>query len=204
MSNEEHWEKVYSQKSATEVSWYRPHLERSLSLIAGCALPPSAPIVDIGGGASTLVDDLLDAGHTSITVIDLAAAALAQAKVRLGDRAAGVTWIAGNATTALLDADSIALWHDRAVFHFLTAEADRRAYLEQVSRCVQPGGYVLIGTFAPDGPERCSGLPVARYAPKEIVTALGARFESIAEEREVHKTPWGSDQAFSYALCRRT
>lgn len=203
MSSEEHWESVYRQKNATEVSWYRPHLEKSLALIAACKLPPEAHIVDVGGGASTLVDDLLDAGHTKITVIDLAAAALEQTKVRLAGRASSVTWVTGNATAALLDPNSVAFWHDRAVFHFLTGEAERREYLTQVSRCVQEGGYVLIGTFAEDGPERCSGLPVARYAPRQLASLFGAEFETVAEEREVHHTPWGTEQRFSYALCRR-
>lgn len=203
MGNEEHWESVYRQKSASEVSWYRAHLEKSLELIARCDLPPEAHIVDIGGGASTLVDDLLDRGHTKLTVVDLAEAALEQSKARLADRAASVTWMTGNATAPLLEPSSVDLWHDRAVFHFLTDAADRTAYLEQVTRCVRPGGYVLIGTFAQDGPERCSGLSVARYSPSEIAAVLGDEFESIAEDREVHRTPWGSVQNFSYALCRR-
>lgn len=203
MSSEEHWENVYRQKEATEVSWYRAHLEKSLALIASCELPRAAHIVDIGGGASTLVDDLLDTGYTKLTVIDLAEAALEQARARLGGRAAKVTWLAGNATSPLLDPSSVSLWHDRAVFHFLTDEKERRAYVEQVARCVEHGGYVLIGTFAEDGPERCSGLPVARYSPREIASVLGADFESVSEDREVHRTPWGSEQKFSYALCRR-
>lgn len=203
MANEEHWEQVYRQKSATDVSWYRDHLDRSLALIRSCALSPTASILDVGGGASTLVDDLLHEGHTRLTVIDLAPSALEQARLRLGDRANVVTWIAGDATAPLVDADSVTLWHDRAVFHFLTEEADRNAYVAQVRRCVRSGGYVLIGTFAPDGPERCSGLPVARYTPAELVGIFAAEFEGVIEDREVHQTPWKSEQAFSYALCRR-
>ena len=203
MSSEEHWESVYSQKDATEVSWYQAHLEKSLAMIASCRLPLAAPIVDIGGGASTLVDDLLDAGYTKLTVIDLAKAALEQAKARLASRAASVTWLAGNATAPLLDPCSVSLWHDRAVFHFLTDEKDRRAYVEQVARCVERGGYVLVGTFAENGPERCSGLPVARYSPRELASIFEPDFESVAEDREVHQTPWGSEQKFSYSLCRR-
>jgi SAM-dependent methyltransferase len=203
MTNKPHWEGVYLQKSASEVSWYQPHLTQSLELIAEAKVPPTAAIVDVGGGASTLVDDLLARGFTNITIIDLAAAALAQSRERLGDRARGVRWLEGDATSELLSPRSVDLWHDRAVFHFLTEEPRRRAYAEQLERCVRPGGFVLMSTFAPDGPERCSGLPVARYSPDELVAALGPGFEKVAEAREQHTSPWGSGQSFSYALCRR-
>jgi SAM-dependent methyltransferase len=203
MTSKSHWEGVYLQKNASEVSWYQPHLKQSLELIAEAALPPSAAIVDVGGGASTLVDDLLARGYENLTVIDLAAAALAQSRARLGERATGVRWLEGDATSELLPTASVDLWHDRAVFHFLTEETRRRAYAAQVERCVRPGGFVVMSTFAPDGPERCSGLPVARYSPDEIVSALGSAFEKVAEARERHTSPWGSAQSFSYALCRR-
>jgi SAM-dependent methyltransferase len=203
MTNKFHWEGVYLQKSASEVSWYQPHLKQSLELITEAKVPLTAAIVDVGGGASTLVDDLLARGFRNITVIDLAAAALAQSQERLGDRAKWVRWLEGDATSELLATASVDLWHDRAVFHFLTEEPRRKAYVEQLGRCVRPDGFVLMSTFAPDGPERCSGLPVARYSPDEIVAALGPAFEKVAEAREQHTSPWGSGQSFSYALCRR-
>lgn len=204
MDRERHWQDVYQQKQPHEVSWYRQHLDQSLALIAECKLPAAAAIVDVGGGASSLIDDLLQLGFTQLTVIDLASAALAQTQARLGERAASVRFVQGDVTTPLLAAESVELWHDRAVFHFLTDERARAAYLEQVARCLRPGGYVVIGTFAPDGPERCSGLPVRRYAPKELAEALGPSFELLVESREEHVTPAGKRQPFSYVLCRRS
>lgn len=206
MSNQNHWQSVYSSKESTAVSWYRKHLEQSLELIERCKLADSAAIVDVGGGASTLVDDLLERGFTDVTVIDLAAAAFEQVRKRLGPSADKVHWLVGDVTTPLLAADSIDLWHDRAVFHFMTEPEQRAAYLEQVRRVVRVGGYVLLGTFALDGPERCSGLEVARYSPDGLfaqLDSLAAGFEKVAEAREVHETPWGSEQAFSYVLVRR-
>ena len=200
---EAHWQQVYTQKSTEQVSWYRPHLDRSLALIAAAGLHPAARIVDVGAGASTLVDDLLDRGFTDIAVVDVASAALEAAQARLGARALGVRWIAGDITTPLLEDSSVDLWHDRAVLHFLTDPAERSAYLSQLQRCVRPGGHVLLATFAPDGPERCSDLPVVRYTSAELAALLGPDFETIAESREVHRTPRGSSQAFSYALCQR-
>jgi SAM-dependent methyltransferase len=203
MTDTSHWEDVYRRKSASEVSWYQPHLRQSLLLIAEAKLPTTASIVDVGGGASTLVDDLLAQCYTNLTVIDLAASALVQSQERLGDRAKSVRWLAGDATTELLATESVDLWHDRAVFHFLTIEARRIAYVQQVERCVRPGKVVVLSTFAPDGPERCSGLPVCRYSPDELGNALGPAFEKLAEAREHHTSPSGAAQSFSYVLCRR-
>ncbi|MCE9574271.1 MAG: class I SAM-dependent methyltransferase [Deltaproteobacteria bacterium] len=203
MGDREHWQAVYAQKQPDEVSWYAPHLERSLGFIASCALPPDARIVDVGGGASTLVDDLLANGYRNVAVIDLAEAALMAARARLGDRAAGVDWIVGDVTTPLLPEGSVDLWHDRAVFHFLTEPAARDAYLAQVLRAVRPGGYVLVATFGLDGPARCSGLPVARYDASGIHTVFGDAFERVADDAESHATPWGSVQSFVYCFCRR-
>lgn len=199
-----HWREVYATRDPQQVSWYRPHLERSLVWIdALFAYPGATAVADIGGGAATLVDDLLARGFAEITVIDLAEEALAHSRARLGERASAVRWIAGDATTALLDAESLDLWHDRAVFHFLTDDARRAAYLEQLHRVLRPGGYALIATFAPDGPERCSGLPVRRHAPAEIAHALGPGFTLVDEARETHVKPAGGEQRFAYALCRR-
>jgi ubiquinone/menaquinone biosynthesis C-methylase UbiE len=203
MTNKPHWEGVYRKKHATEVSWYQPHLKQSLMLISEANLPSTASIVDVGGGASTLVDDLLAQGFTDITVIDLAASALAQSRDRLGARATSVRWLEGDATAELLPTESVDLWHDRAVFHFLTDRAHRAAYVEQVQRCVRSGKFVVLSTFAPDGPPRCSGLPVARYSPDELAGLLGPAFEKLAEAREHHTSPAGTGQSFSYVLCRR-
>ena len=198
-----HWEQVYRDKRPDEVSWYRPHLERSLEFIRSQHLPADARIVDIGGGASTLVDDLLAAGFRNLAVVDLAPAALGVGRERLGPRAAMVDWIEGDVTTPLFGDATVDFWHDRAVFHFLTDAAARAAYLAQVHRSVKPGGHVMVATFGLDGPERCSGLPVARYDAAGIHAVFGDAFVKVDEASEVHATPWGSSQAFVYCFCRR-
>lgn len=203
MTDPMHWQQVYRNKTVTEVSWYRSHLDQSLALIAQSGLPTSAALVDVGAGASTLVDDLLARGFTNLTLIDLAGAALEQTRARLGESAERVRWIQGDVTTPLLATDSVDLWHDRAVFHFLTQAAERNAYLEQLTRCLRSGGYVVLGTFASDGPQRCSGLPVTRYSPRDLAEALGPAFEAVAAAREEHVTPTGAHQPFSYVLCRK-
>lgn len=203
MQTDAHWQKVYSEKAPDRVSWYRPHLDKSLEFIRICGLNPNARIVDVGGGASTLVDDLLSAGYTNLAVIDLAAAALATARQRLGVRATSVEWIVGDITTPLLPVNSVDLWHDRAVFHFLTEAPARAAYLAQVVRAVKPGGHVLVATFGLDGPESCSGLPVARYDAEGIHAVFGDAFDKLAESAEQHQTPWGAVQSFVYCFCRR-
>ncbi len=200
---QQHWQAVYAQKSSETVSWYRAHLEQSLAMLAIAKLPKQASIVDVGGGASTLVDDLLNQGYVNLTVIDIAAQALAASQLRLGDLAQHVNWVIGDVTTPLLEPQSVDFWHDRAVFHFLGGEQDRIAYRAQVERCVRPGGYVMVATFGLDGPERCSGLPVTRYDADGIAAALGERFERIAEAKELHETPSGASQSFVYCLCRR-
>lgn len=203
MSGQEHWQAVYAQKRPDEVSWYQPHLERSLTFIRSSGLPLDARIVDVGGGASTLVDDLCAEGYRNVAVIDLADAALSAAKARLGESSAAVDWIVGDVTTPLLPESSVDFWHDRAVFHFLTDEDARSAYLAQVLHVVQPGGHVLVATFGLDGPERCSGLPVARYEASGIHAVFGAAFQKVGDAAEHHETPWGSVQSFVYCFCRR-
>ncbi len=203
MSDRPHWESVYSRKGSDEVSWYRPHLENSLRFIERAELGAEARIVDVGGGASTLVDDLLAAGYGNLAVMDLAAAALEVAQARLGARAGAVDWIVGDVTTPLLEPQSVDFWHDRAVFHFLTEPAARAAYLGEVARALKPDGHVLVATFGPDGPEACSGLPVARYDAPGIHAVFGEAFEKIGEAQEHHETPWGSTQSFVYCFCRR-
>ena len=203
MSTRQHWDDVYTTKAPEAVSWYRPHVEQSLSWVDDLSLPNSAHIVDIGGGASTFVDDLLERDFESVSVADISAQALEHSKQRLGRRAGQVRWVVGDVTEPLFSPESVDLWHDRAVFHFLTSSSQQEAYRAQVSRCVRPGGFVIIATFAPDGPERCSGLQVARYAPQEIAATMGSGFELLGQALEVHSTPKGSQQAFAYALLRR-
>lgn len=203
MSTKEHWQRVYSSKAPNEVSWYRPHLERSIAFIRAGHLDLDARIVDVGGGASTLVDDLLDLGYRNLAVVDLADSALATARARLGARASAVDWIAGDVTSALLPVQSVDFWHDRAVFHFLTDVEARAAYLAQVLRCVKPGGHVLVATFGLEGPDKCSGLPVVRYDADGIHAVFGDVFTKVGDAAEQHETPWGSAQAFVYCFCRR-
>ncbi len=203
MQPRDHWQAVYEKKRADEVSWYRPHLDHSLAFIRSCNLPHDARIVDVGGGASTLVDDLVADGYGNVAVIDLAEPALAVARERLGPRGSSVDWIVGDATTPLCADGSVDFWHDRAVFHFLTDDAARAAYLAQVRRSVRSGGHVLVATFGLDGPDRCSGLPVARYDADGIHDVFGATFEKVGDAAELHETPWGTVQAFVYCFCRR-
>jgi 2-polyprenyl-3-methyl-5-hydroxy-6-metoxy-1,4-benzoquinol methylase len=202
MKASEHWEQVYSSKPSDRVSWYQQHAEQSLRLIRGTAVPPGAPIIDVGGGASTLVDDLLQAGYTALTVLDLSPTALATARQRLGERAAAVQWLQANITEARLPPHAYEVWHDRAVFHFLTSAEERRAYVEAVLRAVRPGGHVIVATFAEDGPEQCSGLPVMRYSAAGLHAEFGAPFTLLRHEREEHRTPAGGVQRFIYCYCR--
>lgn len=198
-----HWEDVYLRKEAISVSWYRDHLETSIALLDQAGLTSKSRVIDVGGGASTLVDDLLDRGLESIAVLDLSAASLDVAKKRLGARAERVQWMTGDVTRADLPPGAYTHWHDRAVMHFLTAEDDVHAYADQAARAVAPGGHAVIGGFAPDGPERCSGLVVARRSAEDIARILGASFALIASCQERHLTPSGAAQSFVYALLRR-
>lgn len=202
MSPISHWENVYRTRQPHEVSWYRPHLDTSLALIDAAGSGLDARIVDVGGGASTLVDDLLARGYRDVTVLDVSSAALDIAKARLGPRAADVDWRRGDAATAPLPANGYDLWHDRAVFHFLTRAEDRAAYVRQVRRCVKQGGHVVIATFGPDGPMKCSGLDVVRYAPAALHGELGAAFRLVQHRTELHETPSGTIQPFTYGLFR--
>ena len=203
-SNRAHWEQVYGNRAIDAVSWYQTHASRSLALIRRLGIAKNEPIIDVGGGASVLVDDLLDHGYTDLTVLDLAGKALAAARVRLGHRAAAVRWIEGDATRAELPSGRYALWHDRAVFHFLTAPEDRAAYVGQVLHAVRPGGHVIVATFAEDGPSECSGLPVMRYDAAHLHGEFGAPFDLLGLEREEHVTPAGRVQSFLYCFCRRS
>jgi SAM-dependent methyltransferase len=197
-----HWENVYTTKSETEVSWFQENPAPSLELIALAGLPADATIIDIGGGASRLVDALVERKFGQITVLDLSAAALDAAKARLGDRGAGVEWVVADVTT-WEPSQTYDLWHDRAAFHFLTAASDRSAYVRHLKKAVRSGGHVIIGTFALDGPERCSGLPVMRYDAGMLGAILGNDFRLIDSRRHDHSTPWGAVQRFQFSTFRR-
>ena len=201
MEMKSHWEQVYQSKPVESVSWYQPHALRSLELIRRVALDREARILDVGAGASTLIDDLLDAGMTRLGVLDISASALQVARRRLGPRAADVRWIEGDITSVELAPASVDVWHDRAVFHFLTEPEDRAAYVRQVRRAVRPGGNVIVAAFSPDGPPRCSGLPVVRYAAGALHAQFGDAFELVRHEVEDHRTPAGTIQHFVYCLC---
>lgn len=202
MSQRDHWEGVYRKKGPDEVSWYQPHLERSLAFLDRAGLPADAAILDVGGGASTLVDDLLQRGFTRVTVLDLSESAIEKAKQRLGAAAERVTWIVGDVTEVELPEHAFDFWHDRAVFHFLTDEEARRRYVAQVRRALKPNGHIVVATFGPEGPEKCSGLPVMRYSAEGIHGQFGGEFRKVGSDREVHRTPWGTEQEFVYCYCR--
>jgi SAM-dependent methyltransferase len=203
MDSKEHWERVYATKKPTEVSWFQPHPEVSLRLIRGTGAGPDDPIVDVGGGASTLVDDLLAAGYRAVTVLDLSATALKVARERLGPRAASVTWLEADVTRAALPERFFRVWHDRAVFHFLTDAGDRARYVDAVRRAVRPGGHVIVATFALDGPFQCSGLDVVRYDPASLHAQFGGDFDLAGSTEEIHHTPFGKEQKFVYCFCRK-
>jgi ubiquinone/menaquinone biosynthesis C-methylase UbiE len=203
VSTKEHWERVYSTKATDSVSWFQEHADCSLRLIEGTGVSSTAAIIDIGGGASTLVDDLLAKGFSNLTVLDLSAAALYAARSRLGAHAKKVKWIEGDITRARLEHAAFDLWHDRAVFHFLTSAEERIAYLDNVMRAVKPGGHVVVATFAEDGPTRCSGLPVMRYSAADLHAAFGKSFTLVRHEKEAHRTPFGTLQQFTYCHLRR-
>jgi trans-aconitate methyltransferase len=201
-SRQVHWENVYTTKGEKEVSWFQESPSPSLELIALTGLSEGAAMIDIGGGASRLVDELLDRAFRRLTVLDLSGAALAAARERLGDRGADVQWVIADVTkwepTRMYD-----LWHDRAAFHFLTEEADQSAYVDRLKEAVKPGGYVIIGTFAPDGPERCSGLAIVRHDAKTLAGILGSDFVLTDSRRHDHATPWGAVQRFQFSTFRR-
>lgn len=199
-----HWDEVYQARTEDSLSWYQAQATRSLALLASCALPLDAAIIDVGGGASPLVKGLLDQGYRHLTVLDISPVALALARMRMGAAAAMIDWRVADVTGADLPAQAFDLWHDRAVFHFLTEPADRAAYRAQVLRTLRPGGYLLIATFAQDGPERCSDLPVQRYSVSALADCFRPGFELVEHAHEVHATPAGAAQPFVYCLMRRT
>lgn len=199
MERQTYWDNIYSQRQHTGLGWYQAHPETSLRLIAASGIGQNAALIDIGGGASLLVDKLVGAGYEKVTVLDISAAAIAAAQARLGERAGAVRWLAQD-VTAFAPREKYALWHDRAVFHFLTEAAERRAYLAAAARALEPGGQMIIATFALDGPEKCSGLPVVRYDAPSLAREVGEGFELLETCGETHVTPGGGKQSFSY--CR--
>jgi ubiquinone/menaquinone biosynthesis C-methylase UbiE len=201
MNTRVHWEKVYGAKAPDEVSWFCRHLETSMSFIERSTPARSARIIDVGGGESTLVDDLLDRGCTNVTLLDISGTAIGVTKTRLAGRAHCVEWLVGDVTTIALPADNYDVWHDRAVFHFLTSAADRAAYVERVRRSVRRGGHVIIGTFGPEGPIKCSGLDVKRYDANSLHGEFGRCFRLIDSTKELHQTPFGTTQQFLYCFC---
>jgi len=196
-----HWDNVYATKAPDAVSWYRAHLETSLALIERAAEGKSACIIDIGGGESTLVDDLLLRGYRNLTVLDVSQVAVDVAKKRLGDTAQQVRWIVADVTEAPLDQSAYDVWHDRAVFHFLTERNQREAYVRQVARAVRTGGHVIVSTFGPEGPAKCSGLDVVRYDADSLHSEFGPRFHLVETSTELHHTPFGTTQQFLYCYC---
>lgn len=198
----QHWESVYRTQATDAVSWFQPHAVSSLRLI-GRGTGPEARIIDVGGGASVLVDDLLDAGYRHVTVLDLAESALAVSRERLGARAAQVEWRIADITRAELPAARYDVWHDRAVFHFLTDPTDRARYVAQVLHAVKPGGRVIVAAFGPGGPLQCSGLDVVRYAPDALHAEFGVPFRLLDHQTEIHHTPAGRSQEFVYCYCVR-
>ena len=202
MTIKAHWEHVYQSKASDEVSWYRPHLDISLRLIEDAAPNPASAIIDVGGGEATLVDDLVGRGYRDVTVLDVSQAAIEGAKTRLGPAAASADWITGDITQVELAVARYDLWHERAVFHFLTEADDRAAYVRQVARAVKPGGHVIVATFGPEGPEKCSGLDVVRYDSATLHGQFGSRFRLLDSVTELHQTPWGTPQQFMYCFCR--
>mgnify|MGYP006275857077 FL=1 len=201
----DHWDAVYAARDETALTWFEAEPRLSLSLIAANARPGDA-ILDVGGGASRLVDALLASGLGPVTVLDLSADALARSRARLGDRAAEVTWIVGDVTEAG-PPGRFAVWHDRAAFHFLTEPAARAAYVAALRAALRPGGVAIVSTFAEDGPETCSNLPVRRYAPEDLAAELGAHAPGllvpVEARRHVHTTPRGARQSFQTSVFRR-
>ena len=201
-SRRQHWDHVYATKPANSVSWYQPTPEPSLRALDEAGVPATASFIDVGGGASSLVDSLLSKRWTDLTVLDIAGPALEVAKARLGSEAERVRWLVADVTEWIPDR-TYDVWHDRAVFHFLTEAEQRSAYVRALEAGTAPGSVVIIATFAPDGPERCSGLPVRRYDASALVTELGSAFALEHEWREGHETPGGTRQSFQWCILRR-
>ena len=202
ISRQDHWETVYTSKAEDQVSWFQETPAISLELIELAGGIRSSGVIDVGGGASRLADCLVSRGYEDVTVLDLSAAALARAQSRMGEEASRVTWIAADVTT-WEPSRGYDIWHDRAAFHFLTSQADQGAYVSRLRRALRPGGHAIVGTFAPDGPERCSGLAVNRHDSTSLAVLLGSGFALIDARQHEHTTPWGATQKFQFSTFRR-
>ena len=201
MDRKTHWEEVYRTTAADDLGWYQAHPTMSLNLIESTGVQKTRSLIDVGGGDSTLVDHLLDQGFEHLTVLDISSTALERAKARLGDHAYRVTWIEGDVTD-FRSSKKYDVWHDRAVFHFLTDAEDRTRYLESMNRVVSAQGHVIIATFGYAAPPICSGLPIARYSPQFLAAAVGKGYELVESIEQLHRTPGGKKQPFIY--CRFT
>ncbi len=204
INNREHWQTRYANQAPETMSWFESEPAASLALLERGGLGERSEVIDVGSGASTLAERLLARGVQRITVLDIAGSALAAARVRLGDLSGSITWREADVLTFAFAPGTYDLWHDRAVFHFLTESGDRARYVAQLSRALRPGGGLVMGTFAEDGPARCSGLDVVRYAPFALSAELGPGFELCDSLREVHRTPTGATQSFLFTRWTRT
>ncbi|MBV1692631.1 class I SAM-dependent methyltransferase [Novosphingobium sp. G106] len=202
MTEPDHWETVYTTKASDSVSWFQATPETSLAALSRIAVPPTSAIIDVGGGASALADSLLDRGWADVTILDVAAAALEVSQSRLGTRASQVQWIAAN-ITQWSPARQYDIWHDRAVFHFLATKEARDAYKNALHTGLRTGGWLIMATFALDGPDKCSGLPVIRYNAELLTQELGHEFTLVEAWSEEHKTPWNSEQCFNWCVYQR-
>ncbi len=201
---QEHWDRVYTTRAAAEVSWYETHPVKSLELIRAAGLAADDPIIDVGGGASVLAEELLDAGYRDVTVLDLSGEALRRQRERLGPRPVMPSFIEQD-VTRFRAPRAYALWHDRAAFHFLVQAEDRQRYVDALRRALRPHGHAIIATFGPSGPERCSGLDVRRYDAAALAAELGDGFELAESSLVLHRTPRGAEQQFLYCrFVRRT
>ncbi len=202
MVTKEHWEQVYQQKPHTKASWFQECATLSTRLIQQVQPIQTGAIVDVGGGSSTLVDDLIEHHYTNITVLDISAKALEISKARLGEKAGAVTWIESSILDYHAPANKYDVWHDRATFHFLISNKDRQTYVNTVLHAVKPGGHVILATFSPQGPAQCSGLPVIRYNANDLTSILGTPFILLKQIQEIHTTPDGKEQSFIYCVFK--
>lgn len=198
----EHWRRVWDGATPAQTSWYAAHLDDSLRLIRSVA-SRDARVLDVGAGASTLVDDLLRSGYRRLTALDCSATALRITRERLGRQADRVRWVVADVTTANLPRGSFDVWHDRALFHFMTSDRDRRRYVRHVRRTLVSGGHAIIGVFSPEGPDQCSGLAVAKYDAPRLEAAFGSEFELVRSHETRHVTPRGREQAFLFSVLRK-
>lgn len=203
MDLKEYWQGIHHKKGSTQVSWYQQHPILSFQYIKNTGIDKKGQIIDVGAGASTLVDHLLEDGFQNITVLDISAEALEMSKTRLAKRANFATWLVADITKVNLPHFQYDVWHDRAVFHFLTNPKDRESYVNIVNHSVKPGGHVIVATFADDGPEKCSGLLVERYNSESLHNEFGSNFDLIDSTNEIHQTPFGTEQKFIYCYCRK-